>query len=168
MRSEKRLWIYTGLSVPEGAGLVRRLAARARPVGRSAAAVRILLLGDSHAQGLLPPMSRLAGDAGAALHADARLGSSLRDWATQGWLQAHLAAFRPTAVFVAMDHRDPLARRMVQARVRRIRAEIFWLLPAGVPHVSSTHFIGATGDGAASFAAWAARAWSGLSQENLQ
>lgn len=110
----------------------------------------------------MPPMSKLAGDSGAALHVDTRPRSSLRDWAKKGWLQSHLAAFRPTAVFIATDLRDPLARRMVQARVRRVCAELFWLVPAGVPHVSSTHYIGAAGDDAASFAAWAARAWSAL------
>jgi hypothetical protein len=107
-------------------------------------------------------MSKLASDVGASLHVDARPGSGLRDWATKGWLQSHLAVFAPTEVFVATDVRDPLARRMVQARVRGARAELFWLVPAGVPHVPSAHYLGAAGNDAASFAAWAARAWSAL------
>lgn len=155
MRSEKRLWIYSGFAVPEGVALVRR-----RPARRSACPRRVLLVGDLRAQALMAPMARLADGDDVALHVDAKAGSTARDWAKNDWLNSHLAIFRPTVVFLAIDPRDMLARRTIRARVRRAGAQEFWLVPAGVPHPPSARFIAAPQANVAGFAAWAGRAWS--------
>lgn len=153
MRSAKRLWIYAGLGVPEGVALVRR-------PRRSRATRRVLLVGDPYVVGALtPPLARLAQDAGAMLHIDGKEGST-RAWATEGWLPAALAAFNPTTVLLALDPRDVLARRAIRARIRRSKAEEFWLVPPGVPAQPSGRFIASEGTDARSVAAWAARAWS--------
>ena len=108
MRAEKRFWIYSGLGVPEGAGLVRR-------PDRGSASERILLIGDSEVQGLTLPLASLVSDAESALHVDLR-DATLRHWAANDWLRSHLAVFRPTAVFVNTS-RGPLVdqRALYQA-----------------------------------------------------
>lgn len=157
MQAEKRMWICRGLGVPEGSGLCEPV----RPtVKRLHAPRRVLLVGDDAAQGLMPPLMRLAVGSGVQLHFDARPGSTARQWAHTDWLKVHLSAFEPTMVFFALDPRDVLARRCIRARVRSAGARTLWLVPPGVPHAPSVRFIGADSDDAAGYAAWAARAWT--------
>lgn len=152
MRADKRLWIYSGLGVPEGVALVRR------PPRRKLER-RVLLVGGLRARQLAPLVARLAQGAGASLHVDSRPGASTRDWAATDWLPTHLAVYRPTHVLLVLDPRDVLARRVIRAKVRRAGGETFWLVPPGVPHEASPRFIAAPGDDARSLAAWAAKAW---------
>jgi len=154
MRTEKRLWIYSGLSVPEGVALVRPAVKRLKSVRE------VLLVGDWHAQGLFPPMARLAADSRVDFHMDARVGSSLRDWAKKDWLKVHLKSFEPKIVFIAIDPSDELARQAVKSRVKRSRAEVFWLVPFGIGCKRSNRYLSAPSDDIGGFAAWAARAWS--------
>jgi len=153
MRSEKRLWIYSGLSVPEGVALVRP------PVKRIRSVRNVLLIGGWHAQGLFPPMSRLALDSGVALHVDSR-DSSARDWAKKDWLKSHLKSFRPKIVFLALDPSDDLARQAIKARVRSSGADLFWLVPYGIDYKRSFRYLHAPNDDVEGFAAWAADAWT--------
>ena len=153
MRAEKRFWIYSGLGVPEGVALVRR-------PRRSLARDRVLLLGKQEVvQALTPLLARLAEDAAGDLIARHQEGST-RSWVTEGWLSAALAECDPTLVFLAMDPTDVLARRAIRARLRRAKAEEFWLIPPGVSVQPSSRFIASEGTDARSLAAWAARAWS--------
>jgi hypothetical protein len=67
---------------------------------------RILLVGDSLAQGLGPPLKQLAIDNGFAFQVDGRQGTRIVDWATQPWLQQDLTTFKPTLVLVSLGTND--------------------------------------------------------------
>lgn len=153
MRGDKRRWIYAGLAVPPDAALVRR------PL-RSTASQRVLLTGGPYVHALLAPMTRLATDSATALLVDVRPLATTRDWAVKPWLIEHLVAFRPTIVFLVLDPRDVVARRVIKERIRRAGARDYWLVPPGVPHRGSARFISSPKVNASGVAAWAARAWS--------
>ena len=150
MRPAKRYWIYSGLGVPEGAGLVRR-------PNRRSAADRIILLGHTSLQGLVAPLSSLLADRGSILHVDLR-DATLRDWAKHDWLTGHLAAFRPTAVFLALDPRDSMAKQSVRNRVRKAGAVDVWLVPPGISWAATRRYVPAPDLNARGYAAWASRA----------
>jgi len=154
MRGEKRLWIYSGLAVPEGVGLVRRSVERAKSY------CRVLLVGSGIAHGLVPTLSRLATDSQANLHVDVRVGKGLRDWAKQSWLQSHLSIFKPSVVFLVLDPGDLLARKIVEMRIRRAGAKDVWLVPHGIKPPASSKFVLAPKPHAAGFASWASRGWA--------
>lgn len=154
MQTQKRLWIYSGLAVPEGIGLVRRQAHQA------VAPRRVLLVGDSSARGLVLPMTQLAMASNSALHVDIDPGASARDWAKNDKLVAHLAVFRPNVVFLVLDPADMLARRCIRARVAAAGARAFWMVPPGVSSPPRTRFITSSEPNATGLATWAARAWT--------
>lgn len=97
MDARKRTWIWGGLALPPGAGLVRPGRVRA-----AVAAPRLLLVGDGHARGLMVPFRQLAEDAGHGFRADARPGTTVVDWASQPWLRAQLTAYEPSLVLVSL------------------------------------------------------------------
>jgi hypothetical protein len=152
MRAAKRFWIYSGLGVPEGVALVRR-------TDRGSASKRILLIGGTEMQGLTLPLASLMVNSNSALHIDLR-DASLRQWASNDWLNSHLAVFRPTAVFVALDPRDSLARQAVRARIRRHGARDVWLVPPGIPWHAARRYVPAPELNAEGYALWAGRALS--------
>lgn len=153
MHGDKRLWIYAGLAVPEGIGLVKL------PVMAAPRARRVLLVGDDRGRPLVPVLRRLAADSGARLQSDLRRGSTPRQWLSSGRLVAQLARFRPGAVLVALDPRDVVARRSLHEQVRRAGALDVWLVPPGLLRRSQGRFVAAQAADARSLAAWAARAW---------
>lgn len=155
MRTQKRLWIYSGLAVPAGVGLVRL-----PPLPRVTESRRVLLVGGRAAESLLLPMASLAEASVASLHVDIDRGATTRDWAKGGKLTSHLTVFQPDVVFLALDPSDMLARRCIRARVRAARAREFWLVPPGISTPPRTRFITAAASNAAGYAAWAARAWT--------
>lgn len=153
MRGDKRRWIYAGLAVPPDAALVRR---PFQPMVYQ----RVLIVGGPYVHALLAPMTRLASDSSTALSVDARPLATIRDWANKPWLTQHLFTFRPTIVFLVLDPRDVVARRVIKERIRRGGARDHWLVPPGVPHRGSARFISSPKVNASGVAEWAARAWS--------
>lgn len=153
MDSNKRLWIYTGLALVAGVGLVSAVAPSApvstpRPSGgppplRLGPGARVLLIGDSLAQGLKLPLQQLAGDAKVPFAADGRQGSRIDQWNAEPWLQTIVTAFRPTLVLVSLGTNDmrmaapaetqkaPLAALV--AKLRAAAPEVGWIMPPTMP-----------------------------------
>ena len=155
MRTAKKLWLYSGLAVPQGVAYVRR-----EPVKRTFSPTRLLLLGGHEAQGVAVPLSRMTGFSGAAMHVDIDARASTRDWAKSDKLKSHLAVFRPTWVIFALDPSDMLARRCIRAKLRKAGARDVWMTPPGVDFPESARCIPAPEANVAGFAAWAARVWA--------
>lgn len=155
MRAAKKLWLYSGLAVPQGVAFVRR-----PTVPRNSAVCRVLLLGGRIVQGLAPSMSRLAECSGASLHVDIDHKATARDWACGAKLKSHLAVFCPTSVIFALDPRDMFARRYIRERLKRSGAVDFWMIPPGIDFPASARCIPAPEDNVAGLAAWSAKVWA--------
>lgn len=109
------------------------------PVGPGS---RVLLVGDSLAQGLALPMKQLATEAGAVFASDGRLGTLIGQWASNSWLGADLAASKPTHVLVSLGTNDMLltdpstetaALSKLVAVLRASGASLLWILPPSMP-----------------------------------
>ena len=151
MRAAKRLWIYSGLGVPEGIALVRR------PLRRRTTK-RILLVGNPKMRGIVPPLSSLVTDHNGVMSTDLR-DATLRQWAENDWLDSHLRVFRPSSVLIGLDPRDRLARWVLSRRIRRYGARDIWLVPPKVPWAATSRFLPAPVLNVKGFALWAAKAF---------
>lgn len=123
LNPRKRTWVYAGLALAAGVGLVTSRprkglggagSARPRTLGLGA---RLLLVGGA-AAGLATPLRRLAHEAGVTFHVEQRLDPAV------------VARFRPTVALVAADIVPPHAAAFV-ARVCGAGARLVWILPAG-------------------------------------
>jgi len=149
MDPRKRVWIYSGLAVAAGVGLV--VASRpsssgpqvggAPPKPRLGPGSRLLLVGDSLAQGLAPPLGELAKGLGVAFRADGRVGTRIAQWAAQPWLSADLA-WGPTMVLVSLGTNDMKlpapaveqpALAQLAARLKSSGSRVVWLNPPTMP-----------------------------------
>jgi len=111
--SNKRLWIYAGLALAAGVGLVSSSSSPGptqapKPLRKLGPGERILLLGDSIAQGLAVPMKQLAISGGVAFASDGRVGTRISQWASQPWLTQDAKAFLPTLVLLSIGTNDML------------------------------------------------------------
>ncbi len=156
MRSNKRQWIYEGLSLPPGVAV-------ARPRRPGAAAQRVLLAGGILAEGLGAPLRALARDGHIPLMVDARPDTAPRDWCR--WLPKRLSEGQPNVVLLALEP-DGAAPQLERVVVRA-GARPVWLPRRGRPDrhqlpAEALH-IRLQGDRmtptAAGFAAWAGHCW---------
>lgn len=85
-----------------GFGFIRAVTYRPRIMPDS----RVLLIGDSFAQGLAVPMKALAEATGVPYIGSGIVASVLREWAASEWLKGKLADFRPTHVLVSLGTND--------------------------------------------------------------
>lgn len=154
MDSSKRLWIYTGLGLVAGVGLVMASkedqtseaspAAPPRPVQQPSPVfpgARVLLVGDSLAQGLALPMRQLAVERGVDFKADGRVSTTIGQWAGQPWLGQDLT-YKPTLILVSLGTNDmklldpslerPALMKLSQG-LRSSGAVIVWLAPPQMP-----------------------------------
>jgi lysophospholipase L1-like esterase len=102
---------------------------------------RLLLVGDSLAQGLAAPLKRLAADGSVNATSDGRVGTRIDQWAQQTWLQTDLQS-SPTFVLVSLGTNDmklanalserPLLDQLL-ARLRASNARVVWILPPTMP-----------------------------------
>lgn len=98
-----RSWVLGGLLVAAGVGLVRGLTgSRVRLTQNS----RILLLGDSMAQGLGPQIKALATDVRLPYLGYGIPGTRLETWANSQWLDDALTEFQPTMTLVSLGTND--------------------------------------------------------------
>ena len=154
----KILW-YAGIGCLAGAGLGVALVLSApkkykvdpvypegggQPCPPSGA--RILLLGDSYAQGLTTGMTALAGGCNTPFVARGVVGSHVTEWASDGWLLPALAASTPNVVLVSLgandfQRNDPShVQAGVTALVAKIRtagARVLWIAPLSEPFQDS-------------------------------
>jgi hypothetical protein len=155
MRAEKREWIYAGLGLPEGIGLVR-------PVRRRPKVVKsVLVIGNDTLPiaSVLPPLKKLLGNQ--PLAADIRPRTTATIWVQAPWLRNNLLRFRPSHVLVALDpNSDGQARRLIDGALGQAGAQSIWLTRPGVfaqGAISAPHR-----HNAAEVAAWAGRIWKAM------
>jgi lysophospholipase L1-like esterase len=150
MDARKRVWIYSGIALAAGVGLVVAASPGASgpqpvaggpPKPRLGSGSRLLLVGDSFAQGLAPPLGELAKGLGVAFRADGRLGTRIAQWAAQPWLSADLA-WGPTMVLVSLGTNDMKlpqpaveqpALAQLAARLKSSGGRVVWLNPPTMP-----------------------------------
>jgi hypothetical protein len=103
---------------------------------------RILLLGDSYAQGIASAMTALARGCACPFVASAVVGSHVTEWASDGWLLPALQASTPNVVLVSLgandfQRNDPgNVQAGVTALVSKIRAagaRVLWIAPLQEP-----------------------------------
>lgn len=145
------MWIYSGLAVAAGVGLVVAATPSSPgpqpgsppppPKPRLGPGSRLLLVGDSFAQGLAPPLGELSKGLGVAFRADGRLGTRIAQWAAQPWLGADLS-WAPTMVLVSLGTNDmklpqpaveQAALGQLAARLKSSAARVVWLNPPTMP-----------------------------------
>jgi hypothetical protein len=143
MQSQKRAWIYSGLALPKGVGLVRPAAGileRRRPGPEALRDLRVALVGDELAEGLERALCVLFQEAGALMEARCRRGSTVAAWVEEGWLADVLAA-RPAGVLAAFTwgvvgpnrYTVPTgAMRVAQEQADALGARIVWVAPPTV------------------------------------
>jgi lysophospholipase L1-like esterase len=101
-RSRNRAWLLAGLALAAGVGLATLLE---RPRVKLGKASRILLVGDSLAQGLAPHLGALAKDASYPFGAEYKVGSRIDYWAGAR-LAAALGEHAPSLVLVVLGTND--------------------------------------------------------------
>lgn len=127
-----RLWLYAGLAAA-GVGVARVLSTPKRLVPGE---TRLLLLGDSLAEGLAPPLRALAQDERIAFEVRAVRGTRIDQWATSQKIPDVLARFRPTLILVSLGTNDEYLRGEDAAARQRPAAEALWrVLDAAGAHV---------------------------------
>ena len=102
---------------------------------------RVLLVGDSYADGLKPHLAALAQDCAVPFAAATQVGSSATKWATDAGLGALLASSTPTVVLVSLGGNDfQRDQASVQAavttlvgRLRNAGARVLWIAPLTLP-----------------------------------
>ena len=143
MQRAKRSWIYSGLALPKGVGLVRPAAAvlERRPAGSEAVlALRVALIGDELAVGLQTALRVLGEEAGAAIDSRARRGSTVAAWIEEGWLGDVLSGLPAWVVAaftwgIVSTNRFAVptgAMRVAQDTADRTGARIIWVAPPAV------------------------------------
>lgn len=166
MDSTKRRWIYAGLVLVAGVGLVTAVQASVQaegppeppaPPGPPPAPVperpaqlgrgllrsgaRVLLVGDSLAQGLSVSMAKLAKDASVPFLGHGIVSTRINQWCCQPWLAADVLAAKPTLVLVSLGTNDAaLADPTVErAQLQKLLAalvatgaKVVWIAPPKV------------------------------------
>jgi lysophospholipase L1-like esterase len=97
-----RRWVLGGILLASGYGFIRAVVSRPRFSESS----RVLLIGDSMAQGLLPHLRGLASQEEIAYIGAGLPGTTISQWVASDWLKRKLAEFRPTHVLIALGTND--------------------------------------------------------------
>lgn len=158
---ESRSWLYLAgvVSVVAAVAVVAAPALAGQRV-RLREGDRVLLVGDSLAQGLTPSMKQLAADSGITFFGDGRPSTRLDQWLDQGWLEARIAEFRPTVTLVSLGTNDagsnfaPAFGERAKAVVslgQRYGTNILWIEAPTMPFDTSNVVTGARDSGAAVF-----------------
>lgn len=143
MDPKKRAWIWSGIALATGVGVVLMMgsAADATVGPLLVPGDRLLLLGDSLAEGLATPLGQLSHDTHVDFASDGRSGTRIADWASQSWLETALAR-RPKLVIVSLGTNDMLMLdprietgqlRALVARIKASGARQLWLMPPTMP-----------------------------------
>jgi hypothetical protein len=131
MDDARRAWIYSGLALAEGVGLVARSSegTRKKPLVRE-----ILVFGDELARGLGVPLRQLVGSR-TAFGCYGRPESRLSDWVDKGWAaELARAIVRPTLVLGAFQWDRGVDVRALGAIETLLGPanEVAWLVPPAV------------------------------------
>jgi len=105
---------------------------------------RLLLIGDSFAQGLKGPLAGLAQSTGAAFEGHSEVSSRIDQWAADPNLVGYLSSFRPTLVLIVLGTNDeaglpeyaaaiaPKIATLLQ-KIRASGAQALWVGPPSLP-----------------------------------
>jgi lysophospholipase L1-like esterase len=140
-RAPDRSWVFAGLLLAAGVGVVS-LVRRGPKVTPGSS--RVLLIGDSLAQGLSPPLTALARESRIGMTTLAQQGSTIGAW-TRGALNPGLRAKlaeKPTLVLISLGTNDeylaPTQLPQVAADAKALLAlldpiPVVWILPPTLP-----------------------------------
>jgi len=101
MRPSSKQWLYAGLLLVAGLGMVRLVNGPRVKKG-----MRVLLIGDSLAVGMAPYFATLAKEAGVTFKAMATIGTRIDQWASNADLKKLLETFQPELVLVSLGTND--------------------------------------------------------------
>jgi len=125
-----------------GVGVIRVITAHPKLRADS----RILLIGDSLAQGLNPQLKALARDERVTYEGRGISGSRIDQWAKNPWLDQTLASYQPTLILVSLGTNDaymqgdvwerqrPALERLLD-KLEASGAEVVWITPPTLPVV---------------------------------
>ena len=141
--NEEHAWRLTprDLAEPTLLGFIDYAAPAPAPdATASVLGARVLLVGDSLAAGLGPPLKRLVTADGATLATVGRVGTTIRQWARGTWLAEALTEAKPGLVLVSLgtnDMESPGDRSAdiaaIVDRVRAAGAGLVWIEPPDMP-----------------------------------
>ncbi len=124
---------------------------------------RVLLIGDSLAQALGPPLGQLVTEGGFDFAQDAQQGTRVEQWGDSGRAEASADGFSPNVVLISLGTNDAAANADWQAKfagrakglVDRLRAkgvrDILWIIPPLMPFDLGVIAQGITDSGAGVF-----------------
>lgn len=101
MRPSSKSWLYAGLAIVAGLGMVRLLNGP-----RITRGMRVLLVGDSLAVGMAPFFAALAKEAGVEFKSLAKEGTRIDQWASNAELAKLLDSYQPNLVLVSLGTND--------------------------------------------------------------
>lgn len=157
MEAGKRVWLWGGVVLAGGVGLVTLLSREDEPAKvprpplptdrpatrrrRIPPGTRMLAVGDSLAQGLALPFATLGKAGGVVVRTAGVQGSTVRAWALGAGLARELAAFHPDVVLLVLGTNDlkavdpalaAEARGLVE-QARTVAPEVVWVAPPTMP-----------------------------------
>ena len=136
-----RVWLYAGLSVAAAVGLVRALRGPRIEPGKT----RLLLVGDSLAVGLAPPMRAIAKDQSVVFDSIAKEGTRIDQWASSAALGDKIVSFQPSLALVSLGTNDEYLEgdgaaerqrgylRQLLQRFADARVPVVWIGPPKLP-----------------------------------
>lgn len=101
MRPSSKQWLYAGLALVAGLGMVRLMNGP-----RIRKGLKMLLIGDSLAVGTAPHFAALAKEAGVEFKSLATSGTRIDQWASSADLAKLLSTFQPDMVLVSLGTND--------------------------------------------------------------
>jgi hypothetical protein len=129
MDDTRRAWIYGGLALAEGVGLVAPSARSAR-ARKNPVLYDLAVWGDELAQGLAVPLKQLVGGR-TTLACHGRPDSRLSDWLRSGWARdLGQTVRRPTLLLAAFQWDDPedMSRMSEAETLLGPHGEVVWLI----------------------------------------
>ena len=137
-----RRWLLGGILLASGFGFIRAVTARPKLEKDS----RLLLIGDSLSQGMLPHFRVFAEEAGVPYIGSGIPGTRIDQWAASNWLEKTLAEFKPTHVLVSLGTNDAYSNLSPQSvqqsaktlieKIQLAGAHVIWI---GAPALPETY-----------------------------
>ncbi len=160
---DSRWSLLSGLMLVSGVALVLALPLMAGKRVRVVAGDKVLLIGDSLAQALGPPLGQLVTERGIDFVQDAQQGTRVEQWGDSGRAEASVDTFSPSVVIISLGTNDAAANADWQAKfaaraaslVERLKAkgvrDVLWIIPPLMPFDLGVIAQGIADSGAAVF-----------------
>lgn len=141
MRPSSKQWLYAGLALVAGVGVVRLMSGP-----RLRRGLKVLLIGDSLAVGTAPHYAVLAKEAGVEFKGIGVTGTRIDQWASSQELPNVLASFKPNLVLVSLGTNDAFMKGDVvgkqRAQLDRLLQQlegydVVWVGPPTLPNPPS-------------------------------